>query len=417
MDLINNILTNVVSQLVANAAVGAYRAVANAIRSLTRDQKASKVLEILTRLGQVGEDQIRRLVRQARFPAPIPATLREELTHLLINLTKSARFHTTNGTRLSSYVRCEQLIDQLLSHIHPRCSKGDRVDRHSDWVLDAFLGMGGFGEVWRATNRNYPGYRAFKFFTDPASREWVRNESAALFDVKRLLAGHPNVIDYLDIATNAQPFPYLALEYIGGGSLEDWILLPDDERLPLTSDEVIAGIVEGLAEAHRHGITHRDLKPANILLAIEDGTVIPTIADFGLSRPSGGAEGGSRAAATSAVLVGTQMYLPPEASSYAARHARQDDLFALGVTWYQLLTQRLERPPYDYADRLRGGGIPERTIRLLGRCLAHPDRRFQSAEELRLELANRLPGPEWEIPEGCYDVGPLAVAYFQSHRD
>jgi hypothetical protein len=70
MDLINNILTNVVSQLVANAAVGAYRAVATATRSRTRNPKASKVLEILTRLGQVGEDQVRRLVRQARFPAP-----------------------------------------------------------------------------------------------------------------------------------------------------------------------------------------------------------------------------------------------------------------------------------------------------------------------------------------------------------
>jgi hypothetical protein len=70
MDLINHILTNVVSQLVADVAVGAYRAVATAIRSRTRNPKASKVLEILTRLDQVGEGQIRRLVRQARFPAP-----------------------------------------------------------------------------------------------------------------------------------------------------------------------------------------------------------------------------------------------------------------------------------------------------------------------------------------------------------
>ena len=73
-------------------------------------------------------------------------------------------------------------------------------------------------------------------------------------------------------------------------------------------------------------------------------------------------------------VVGTEMYLPPEASSHGVLDPAQQDIFALGVTWYQLLVSKLERPPYDFAERMKEFIDDGRTIKLLSRCLAHPSR-------------------------------------------
>src|SRR5207302_574850 len=105
----------------------------------------------------------------------------------------------------------------------------------------------------------------------------------ALYHIKEKLGDHPNVIEYHDIEQDAEPYPFLMLEYVGGGSLEDWILAPADDRAALDKSELIAGIARGLAEAHGHRIYHRDLKPANVLLTQEPDPV-PKVADFGLSR-------------------------------------------------------------------------------------------------------------------------------------
>jgi hypothetical protein len=109
------------------------------------------------------------------------------------------------------------------------------------------------------------------------------------------------------------------------------------------------------------------------------------------------------------------MYLPPEAADpYEPRSAAQDDVFALGVVWYQALTGRIERPPYDFAERLHAAGADSRTVRLLARCLAHPARRFRDAGELSAALEEDAPPADWAVPEGCFDVGPLAREYLES---
>jgi serine/threonine protein kinase len=141
----------------------------------------------------------------------------------------------------------------------------------------------------------------------------------------------------------------------------------------------------------------------------------PKIADFGLSRVEPERPDEASSYVSQAVVVGTRMYLPPEAADpYELRTPAQDDVFAFGVVWYQVLTGRIERPPYDYADRLQKEGVDSRTVRLLSRCLAHPTRRFADAGEL-LEALEVDPIPEaWAAPEGCFDVGPLAREYLGS---
>src|SRR5204863_3393520 len=99
-------------------------------------------------------------------PTPVGAEVRTELGDLLTNLVRGARFHTTQGTPLSSYLRCERLIEQLLSNIQPKRRAKEPVGQgRTDWKLEKFLGMGAFGEVWAARNPRFPEPRAFKFFT------------------------------------------------------------------------------------------------------------------------------------------------------------------------------------------------------------------------------------------------------------
>jgi serine/threonine protein kinase len=104
-----------------------------------------------------------------------------------------------------------------------------------------------------AANPHYPERRAFKFFTQPDAPERLEREGDALSAVQKKMQLCPNVIRYLDFFGSAKPYPYLVVEYIAGGSLEDWVLQNPDERVPL---EVL-----GIAwHEHVAGAGRRDIR-------------------------------------------------------------------------------------------------------------------------------------------------------------
>lgn len=116
-----------------------------------------------------------------------------------------------------------------------------------------------------------------------------------------------------------------------------------------------------------------------------------------------------------AAVVGTRLYLPPEAlQPFAKRSPLQDDVFAIGVVWYQLLVGKLERPPYDFADRLREHLVELQTIRILERCLAHPARRYKDGSDLEQAVEAMELIPIWPVPTDCFDVQHLGRAYLMS---
>ncbi|MBN9517562.1 serine/threonine protein kinase [bacterium] len=412
MDLSSILQAIAAAVSVVKGSVSVAGVVTKHLRDWARTQRTAKVLAFVRQLGLLNDADVRAAVKNWDAPKGITDEDRRELAALLTNLVRGARFHSTQGTPLSSYLRCERLIEQLLQNLQPKRRAGERV---GSWELKSFLGMGAFGEVWRAENPLFPDPRVFKFFTLEGARDWLRREAEVLFAVRRKLADCPNVIEYADVEIDAQPHPYLALEYADGGSLEDWILnTAADERPPFDLAELVRGVVRGVAAAHRHGIYHRDLKPANVLLSGSPEPV-PKVADFGLSRVDTRADGQS-SVVSAAVLVGTRMYHPPEASDpIAHRDPAQDDVFALGVIWYQVLTGNIERPPYDFVDRLTTAGVDSRTVRMVSRCLAHPDRRYPSACELYDDLdVDAPPGPgEWSVPKGCFDVAGVAREYLE----
>src|SRR5262245_59756954 len=80
----------------------------------------------------------------------------EELTAILVNVTRGARFLSTQGTPRSSFLRSARLIDQLLDSLHPVCQRGDLVGAGQPWKLERYLEHGAFGEVWMARNPRLP---------------------------------------------------------------------------------------------------------------------------------------------------------------------------------------------------------------------------------------------------------------------
>jgi hypothetical protein len=296
------------------------------IRKRGHENRAGEVKAWLEDLGLLSEAVVRQCVEDwAEDQAAVTPEQQEELIGLLVNLTRGARFLTTNGAPRSSFLRCEKLIDQLLAALQPARRRGDLAGPGFHWRLDLYLGRGTFGEVWLAHNtEGFPVPRAFKFFTHEDAQEWIRREKDTLAQILTRLGRHPHVIEFLGVAVEGQPWPFLELEYVGGGSLEDWILEDPGRRPKLNPHEVIRGVVLGLAEAHRQGIYHRDLKPANILLT-EGPDVQPKIADFGLAKVIGNVAAPPASQLSQAAQVGTSMYLPPEAQEFCGeRHPAQE---------------------------------------------------------------------------------------------
>jgi len=374
----------------------------------TRDLKGAEVRRLLEALGTTTPDAIRRLVHETLRGKPnIRKETREDLAAVLISLARGASLLNTQGDPRSTYLGVQDLIEWLVKQVRTIRSAGERVAPNHDWILREFLGMGTFGEVWMADNSHAPGLprRAYKFFTHGDARAWLKRETDALRALMAKVEDCPQVVRLVDLSVPDTGYPFLAFEYVDGGSLEDWI--NGRNQLPLRKGEVMRSIVRAMAAAHLQGVYHLDLKPANVLLT-RPPDVQPKITDFGLSRVDVAAvESGA-----DLFQVGTPLYLPPEAQRpFAQPQLAMFDVFALGVVWYQLLVKRIERPPYDFAHELRAASTDSRTIGLIERCLAHPERRFSDATELA-EHMDQVDLPHWDpVPDGFLDVQHLVREY------
>jgi WD40 repeat protein/tetratricopeptide (TPR) repeat protein len=224
----------------------------------------------------------------------------------------------------------------------------------------------------------------------PADRARFRTEAEAAARLR-----HPNVVQVYEVGS-ARGMPYLALEYMEGGSLA--------QRLggkPLPPREA-AALVELLGRAvhaaHEHGVVHRDLKPANVLFACG----VPKVSDFGLAKDLAGAGQTSTGA-----VVGTPGYMAPEQADGRARHVGPGaDVYALGAILYECLTGR---PPFKGETaletllqvrtrepvppgRLRPG-LPRDLATVCLKALAkEPGRRYAGADDLADDLRRFLDG-------------------------
>ncbi|MFZ1947035.1 MAG: serine/threonine-protein kinase, partial [bacterium] len=191
------------------------------------------------------------------------------------------------------------------------------------------IGSGGMAEVYLAEDTRLGRKAALKFLfpqyaVDPDIKQRFAREAQAAAALS-----HPNIVTIYEVA-EYQGRPYIAMEYVDGGSLRDVISVKD-----LSTGEFIGlaiQICEGLSAAHRAGIVHRDIKPQNILIS-RDGR--PKISDFGLAR----FEGSSRIT-QDGTTVGTLAYMSPEQAK-ATDVDQRADIFSLGAVLYEMITRRL----------------------------------------------------------------------------
>ena len=150
----------------------------------------------------------------------------------------------------------------------------------------------------------------------------------------RLAGGldHPNVVTLFDFFEHGS-VPYIAMEYVSGGSLRP---LVGDLRLPQVFG-VLEGVLNGLGHAEQRAIAHRDLKPENVLITRGGGV---KIADFGIARAYNNALT-SHLTSTNAT-IGTPAYMAPE-QALSERLGPWTDIYAVGVIAYELLAGR---PPF-----------------------------------------------------------------------
>src|SRR5258705_3138041 len=201
--------------------------------------------------------------------------------------------------------------------------------------LDERLGRGGMSEVWLAEDLELGRRVAIKLLDPNADTARFEREARAVASL-----AHPNVVQLYDYG-EAEGRPYIVLEYMPGGTLEERLA----DRKPLPDDQafaVAAGIAAGLAHAHARGVVHRDLKPANVLFD-EEGRA--KLADFGIARMVA-SDGTLTEAGT---VLGTAAYISPEQAS-GAPASEASDVYSFGVILYRMLTGRL---PFESDDPMQ----------------------------------------------------------------
>jgi eukaryotic-like serine/threonine-protein kinase len=205
---------------------------------------------------------------------------------------------------------------------------GETVD---GYVLEAELGRGGFGVVFRA--RRGGRLYAVKFLQLRGAPGWAWRELDVMLRVRRM--GGIALVGHGQWPVGCESFVYLVMEYVRGRSLYQWA-----QEVNPTSRQtgaVLLPLARYVAEMHAEQVVHRDIKGENILVRVDGG---PVLVDFGLGTYPGAPQ------VTGWDVPGSRLYQSPEALRFPRTRQRDerspcrtgDDVWALGVVLYKLLT-------------------------------------------------------------------------------
>ncbi len=247
------------------------------------------------------------------------------------------------------------------------------------YVIEALIGRGGMGAVYRARQRSLDRLVAIKLLPfelgvreDFAER--FRREATALARLS-----HPHIVAVHDFGQADDGHFFIVMEYVHGKDLA--ARLQQGKLPPAEAITVVRQVCEALEFAHVHGVVHRDVKPGNILL---DAAGRVKVTDFGIAQLAG--DEPRTALTVTGALLGTPEYVAPEQMQLAAVVDERADIFSVGVMLYELLTGQLPRGVFRPLAQL----VP--TARALDRVVtralqSEPSLRYSTVGELRAALA------------------------------
>jgi Tol biopolymer transport system component len=275
--------------------------------------------------------------------------------------------------------------------------------RFGTYEVAALIGVGGMGEVYRATDAVLKRNVALKVLSESFAGD---NDRIARLqrEAEILAALNQGNIAHLYGLERSEGTTALVMELVEGQSLAERIAdgrIPIDEALRIATQ-----IADALEAAHERGIVHRDLKPANIKLRPDGGV---KVLDFGIAKVLDTATApAGPTARTQGILLGTAAYMSPEQARGKPTDERTD-IWAFACVLYEMLTGRpafsgeditstlasvLEREP-DF--RLLPSSLPPAVRRTLELCLEKdPRKRVRHVADVKLALAERF---ATEVPQ------------------
>jgi len=264
------------------------------------------------------------------------------------------------------------------------------IERIGKYEIQAELGRGGFGRVYRAHDPGVNRLVAIKVLTSEGDPDLLGRFRAEAGTTGNLI--HKNIVTVYDYGEH-NGMPYLVMELLEGQNFYQIIHTGKPFSL-LEKVGMMSQVAEGLHAAHLRGVVHRDVKPSNIML-LPDGNV--KIMDFGIARVMGQS---TTRRTRKGDLLGTILYMAPEQFRGLDADARSD-IFSYAIVYYELLTGIHPFPGKDAGTVMYSitstdpeplsvvvRDLPERLEAIVNRALAKDtELRYQTFEDLLFDTA------------------------------
>ena len=261
------------------------------------------------------------------------------------------------------------------------------------------LGEGGMGEVYLAEDTRLDRRIALKVLPADFANQAQRRQRFVTEAKAASALNHPHVCVIYEVGEATDGRPFISMEFIEGQTLEQRV-----REGSFNIEEIVEigiQVSDALDCAHGLGIVHRDIKPANIILTARGQA---KVLDFGLAKRSTGGSDEctpTLVATQAGQVLGTPNYMSPEQALGKEIDARTD-LFSLGAVLYELATARrpfaaptlaetIQRILHAQPDAIArfNYAAPAEFERIVRKCLEkQPERRYQSARELLVDLRN-----------------------------
>jgi serine/threonine-protein kinase len=213
------------------------------------------------------------------------------------------------------------------------------VTKLGPYTLGDRIGAGAMGEVFRARHDMLQRWCAVKLLPRDVSERDVKRFEDEVRHTARLT--HPNTVTIHDFGRTADGQFYYAMELLEGQSLQQLVQRHGPQKQERVV-HILRQLCGALAEAHGKGLIHRDIKPGNVILCRQGGVGdVAKLLDFGLVKQLGEKH---EASESINLLVGTPLYMSPEAIGAPQAVTAKSDLYALGAVAYFLLTGK---PVFD----------------------------------------------------------------------